>query len=73
MEWCWDWYWTYPEVGQTDYLGSSEVYYRVVRGGTWNGSPGAARSGNRSVNSPADIYSNIGFRLLRGMSTIVGN
>jgi formylglycine-generating enzyme required for sulfatase activity len=47
-EWCWDWYGSYTVGGQTDPLGATTGYKRVVRGGSWHSSEKLARVSYRS-------------------------
>jgi formylglycine-generating enzyme required for sulfatase activity len=53
-EWCWDWYDDAPDRD-----------YRVIRGGSWDDSAGAARSTLRYYNNPSFGNNEVGFRLAR--------
>jgi formylglycine-generating enzyme required for sulfatase activity len=66
-EWCEDLY-------QSNYRGApsdgsarigNESSDRVIRGGSWYGTPQSLRSANRSRGTPADRDINVGFRLSR--------
>jgi formylglycine-generating enzyme required for sulfatase activity len=65
MEWCWDWYGTYPSTAQTDPLGASSGSDRVGRGGDLNKFAGLVRSAIRYDERPNSRPSYIGFRLVR--------
>jgi formylglycine-generating enzyme required for sulfatase activity len=64
-EWCSDWY------GESYYQGSprnnpegpGHGSYKVIRGGSWNVSPGDVRAANRDWFGPADRGYSLGFRL----------
>jgi sulfatase modifying factor 1 len=36
LEWCWDWYGAYSSGSQTDPLGPTSGWFRVLRGGSWS-------------------------------------
>jgi formylglycine-generating enzyme len=76
-EWCWDCYAAQPYPAGSPYLGGSDPHgpagplsLRVVRGGTWNAYPGAARCAARSPDAPqypyTDPFHDVGFRCVRG-------
>ena len=67
-EWCWDWYGSYPDLGQTDFRGALSGFSRVIRGGCWDGFPENARSGSRSGYFPGGVVGHIGFRLTRSVN-----
>lgn len=50
-EWCQEWY--------------GNFYFRVVRGGSWNGDPHFCRVASRSAYDPYLSHSLVGFRLAR--------
>lgn len=50
-EWCQDWY--------------IKDKYRVIRGGSWNGSPARVRCADRNLNTPDFRDYGLGFRLAR--------
>jgi formylglycine-generating enzyme required for sulfatase activity len=71
-EWCADWSAPYPALTVTDptgpaddKIGRPDLAMKVVRGGSWNGGPNEARSGNRWEYSPVVVTSYIGFRVVR--------
>jgi formylglycine-generating enzyme required for sulfatase activity len=51
-EWCQDWYGPYPKGGVTDYIGSKESDYRVLRGGCWHRDPVTCRAARRGARAP---------------------
>ena len=51
-EWCNDWYGNYSSSLQTNPKGPSSGFYRVRRGGSWNGSAQGCRVAFRSDNAP---------------------
>lgn len=69
-EWCWDWYdgeWYKPEkmAGErVNPTGTQTGSFRVLRGGSWLGSPWSLRSAFRYWFWPSYRYDFIGFRLL---------
>ncbi|MEN8178537.1 MAG: formylglycine-generating enzyme family protein [Pseudomonadota bacterium] len=65
-EWCNDWYGEYPKDTVTDPIGCEGGEGRVLRGGSWYGSGGSARSARRSYSAPVIRYHFFGFRLARG-------
>ncbi|MDR1899787.1 MAG: SUMF1/EgtB/PvdO family nonheme iron enzyme [Treponema sp.] len=65
LEWCWDWYGSYPGSAQTDPAGAASGSYRVLRGGSWVHSAHILRSAIRSNNTPSNRDSSFGFRLVR--------
>lgn len=63
-EWCQDWKGSYSSGSQTNPQGPSSGSYRVLRGGSWNGSAGHCRVSYRFINSPYSRDFNPGFRLV---------
>jgi formylglycine-generating enzyme required for sulfatase activity len=63
FEWCADRYGNYPTGAARDPVGPADGSYRVVRGGSWSGTAGNARSANRLRIGPAFSNSTLGFRL----------
>ena len=63
MQWCWDWYGTYPSGAQTDPTGLSSGTYRVNRGGSWSYSSDILTSASRGSGLPNYQYISIGFRV----------
>ena len=51
-EWCQDWYGSYSSSSQINPTGPTSGSYRVIRGGSWNGSAERCRVSNRSINNP---------------------
>ncbi len=69
LEWCGDWY-DAEFYGKTtgtavDPFNASPADFRVLRGGSWNGSARNARSAFRNWSTPDYRYSFIGFRVSR--------
>ena len=64
-EWCWDWNGPYNEHLQTNPTGPPEGRSRVVRGGSFAGSPVLLRSADRFVFPPERRFWNLGFRCVR--------
>jgi formylglycine-generating enzyme required for sulfatase activity len=65
LEWCWDWYGTYPNTAQTDPVGASSGALRVFRGGSWGLSAMYVRSAFQYYGAPSIRSDNIGFRVVR--------
>jgi formylglycine-generating enzyme required for sulfatase activity len=63
LEWCQDWYGTYPSGSVTNPTGPSSGSNRVYRGGSWGSFARYCRSGSRSKNNPRDRVSSLGFRV----------
>jgi len=67
-EWVYDWHGPYPSTAQTNPAGAPSGSFRVLRGGSWSGSAGDARSADRSFDffgTPGDWWNFLGFRLVR--------
>jgi formylglycine-generating enzyme required for sulfatase activity len=64
-EWCWDWYGRYGSGSQTDPVGASSGFDRVMRGGSWFYFAKGVRSACRSYATPTFRGSLDGFRLAR--------
>ena len=64
VEWCSDWYGSYPAGPQTDPQGPTLGSYRVFRGGGWDSGPQNCRSADRGYD-PGGRYGDLGLRLLR--------
>lgn len=64
-EWCWDWYGSYGSNAQTNPVGPSSGYARVLRGGSWRGYSDSCRVAYRLSDHPINWYDDIGFRLVR--------
>ncbi len=65
-EWCQDWYGSdyYSKSPNINPTGPSSGSFRVVRGGSWNYSPGNVRAADRSRREPGVRNFNLGFRLV---------
>ena len=64
-EWVEDWYSGYLSEAVTDPKGPETGSYRVIRGGSWGGPAGGARSAYRDGVAPDARGSGLGFRLVR--------
>ncbi len=66
-EWCWDWYKAdyYAQNERLDPQGPSSGSYRVLRGGSWTGTPDLCQVANRDNYNPASHGISHGFRLVR--------
>jgi formylglycine-generating enzyme required for sulfatase activity len=69
LEWCQDWYGTYPATTQTDPMGPITGPGRVIRGGSWFSNAKSCRSAARFYWSPNAKSDFIGFRLAREKKT----
>jgi sulfatase modifying factor 1 len=65
FEWCNDWYSGYSSSPQSNQVGPSSGYSRVLRGGGWHAGAGDLRCAVRYENYPSDFNYNLGFRLCR--------
>lgn len=65
MEWCWDWYDTYPVGAQTNPRGASSGSFRVYRGGGWDREAKDCRIASRSYNFQWFFEYNVGLRIVR--------
>jgi len=65
-EWVADWYGPYTRAAQTDPSGPKTGEERVLRGGSFGGTPRNLRSAIRVKNSPSFRHEFIGFRCCRG-------
>ena len=63
LEWCGDWYASYPSGEAVDPAGSENGSVRVLRGGGWYDAAGGCCSAYRSRVTPGSRGSGIGFRL----------
>ena len=61
-EWCGDWYGAYGAGPDTDPTGPGSGSGRVRRGGSWTGTAGTSRVGNRFSGTPSIAFNFIGFR-----------
>ncbi len=70
FEWCWDW-WNSDYYGTspgTDPRGPASGSPRVLRGGAWSNNGSYCRPAYRFSEEPGALRSDIGFRLVRGVS-----
>ena len=70
MEWCFDWYHElyYQQCGDVDNPTGPEIgTARVIRGGSWQFGPEAARSAYRNSSNPESSSNMIGFRVARNV------
>lgn len=64
-EWCLDWYGPYTDAAVTDPQGSTtNQYFKVLRGGSWNYVQEGARVANRNFFSPDSRLNDFGFRVV---------
>ncbi len=56
LEWCSDWYGTYPSEAQTNPQGPEKGDYHVARGGSWDGSSDGCRTAKRYAYSQGNYY-----------------
>lgn len=71
-EWCQDWYGDYPNEPVTNPTGVNDGSGRVVRGGSWSGIGGSARSALRYWNDAARRSNDLGFRFALGLQAQLG-
>ncbi len=71
-EWCADWYEEkyYASCSGDNPTGPLSGSNRVIRGGSWDNSPGYVRSTYRHRNTPDDRNYYMGFRLARSLSSV---
>ena len=62
-EWCQDWYGSHPPLELTD-PNRGKGKARVLRGGSWSGTPGRCRSAARYRLAPPYGVSNVGCRIV---------
>lgn len=63
-EWCSDWYGDYTSATQTNPQGAPSGAFRVIRGGSWDGSARHCRPSDRGITTPGNRYDNLGLRLV---------
>jgi formylglycine-generating enzyme required for sulfatase activity len=68
LEWCQDWYGTYPAGPVTDPPGAASGSLRVTRGGCWYLNAQYCRSAQRADYTPAGANPGIGFRVVLGLA-----
>ena len=64
VEWCSDWYGTYPATAQNNPTGATTGSFRVIRGGSWRSDAQDCRSAGRGTSDAIDTSSNFGFRVV---------
>jgi len=67
-EWCADWYGDYPKGAVTDPQGPASGAFRVLRGGSWDGSLDGCRSASRFDTAPGYRFYFYGFRVVVSVS-----
>ncbi|MCX5663539.1 MAG: SUMF1/EgtB/PvdO family nonheme iron enzyme, partial [Planctomycetota bacterium] len=65
FEWCQDWYGLYSSASVTNPTGPTTWTYRLLRGGYWYADSGCCRASMRDLSSPVNLFSSIGFRVVR--------
>jgi len=65
IEWCWDWYGSYPTSNLNNYTGAFSGSSRVNRGGSFTLLALYMSSYERNSNNPSSRYASMGFRLVR--------
>jgi len=68
LEWCQDWYDSYPNTSVTDPVGPSSGTTKVLRGGCWFFDAHKCRSAFRYSSSPRSRGGVIGLRLLKTLN-----
>ena len=63
-EWCSDWYGEFQSSHETDPLGPSSGWLRVVRGGDWGSAAIGCRSAYRNRLAPSSASPSLGFRIV---------
>jgi formylglycine-generating enzyme required for sulfatase activity len=63
-ELCQDWYGNYSVLQNHNPHGAGGGYYRVMRGGGWDGSSFYCRVANRGNSKPNERHDSVGFRLV---------
>lgn len=63
LEWCFDWYDSYPGGKVTDPRGPRHGHYRIARGGSWRAEMHVGRSPSRAGGSSGRLDYTIGFRI----------
>lgn len=65
MEWCWDWYASYPSQVGLDPSGPTGGFLKVLRGGSWFHLAQTARSASRETAPPDSRLDFVGLRVVR--------
>ncbi len=63
LEWCLDWYGTYPNGDTVNPTGQPSGFARVLRGGAWGSRAHRCRSACRTRSEPDTRYSTFGLRV----------
>jgi formylglycine-generating enzyme required for sulfatase activity len=63
LEWCSDWFGTYPVGAVTNPTGSRQGVFRVNRGGCWSFTGRYCRSASRFSYTPSSRFNDLGFRI----------
>ena len=63
LQWCWDWYDSYPSGSPPDPTGPSSGSNRVIRGGSWDDSSFILTSACRGSSYPSEQFDYFGFRV----------
>ncbi|MBT7065156.1 MAG: SUMF1/EgtB/PvdO family nonheme iron enzyme [Verrucomicrobia bacterium] len=69
LEWCQDWYGSYPSEGVEDPTGAASGDYRIIRGGSWFHAARECRSACRSLADPTERSRDWGFRVVLSPNT----
>ncbi|HEX6123498.1 MAG TPA: SUMF1/EgtB/PvdO family nonheme iron enzyme, partial [Ktedonobacterales bacterium] len=69
-EWTHSLYKPYPYTAGDEQAAERSAEIRVLRGGSWISDSQVARTAYRSLNGPADLDYNIGFRLVLGRASL---
>jgi formylglycine-generating enzyme required for sulfatase activity len=64
LEWCRDWYGSYPTGSVTDPQGPASGSSRVFRGGGWYFAARYCRSAGRGIDRPSGWGGGLGFRVV---------
>ena len=64
FQWCQDYLGGYKKGADTDPIGAPTGVLRVMRGGSWDGTPKVCRSARRIMNLPTGRASDVGFRVV---------
>jgi formylglycine-generating enzyme len=64
-EWCWDWYYPYPDQPEKDPAGPKYGHLKTNRGGSWYGKEEKCRVVFRNLYNPKESYSFVGFRVAK--------
>lgn len=68
LEWCSDWYdkdYYVYSPSRNPKGPESGTYYRILKGGAWDGSPVFLRCSFRGLSTPSGRYNTVGFRIIK--------